>query len=89
MREELAVLVFFGVVAALLALVSLLVAIPVFVEFAAMGSVKSVPSAVLAASLMILAALSVFAGFVLDSVTRARWETKRLHYLALPPPGGR
>lgn len=87
-REE-RPLVFFGVAAALLALVSLLVAIPVLSEFAAMGQVRSVPSAVLAASLMILAAFSVLAGLILDSVTRGRWETKRLHYLALPPPGGR
>ena len=85
-REE-RPMVFFGVIAALLALVSLVVAIPVFVEFAEVRSVKSVPSAVLAASLMILAALSILAGFILDSVTRVRWETKRLHYLSLPPPG--
>ena len=85
-REE-RPMVFFGVIAALLTLVSLIVAIPVFIEFAQFSSVKSVPSAVLAASLMILAALSLLAGFILDSVTRVRWETKRLHYLSLPPPG--
>ncbi|BCW86996.1 hypothetical protein sos41_01220 [Alphaproteobacteria bacterium SO-S41] len=85
-REE-RPMVFFGVIAALLTLVSLIVAIPVFIEFAEFSSVKSVPSAVLAASLMILAALSLLAGFILDSVTRVRWETKRLHYLSLPPPG--
>ncbi len=80
-------LVFFSLIAALLALVSFIVAIPVISEFAATSSVRSVPSAVLAASLMILAALCLFAGFVLDAGTRARWETKRLHYLTFPATG--
>jgi glycosyltransferase involved in cell wall biosynthesis len=80
-------LIFYGAISALLVLISLLVAIPVFVEFARYASVRSVPSAVLAASLMILATLCAMAGLILDAVTKGRWETKRLHYLSLPPPG--
>lgn len=79
-------LIFFGVIAALLMVVGLLVAIPVFVEFAKFQFVKSVPSAVLAASLMILSSLSLMAGLILDAVTKGRWETKRLNYLSFPPP---
>lgn len=79
-------LVFYGLITLALALLSLVVAIPVFVEFARDAQVRSVPSAVLAASLMILASLSATAGLVLDAVTKARWEVKRLHYLNLPPP---
>jgi hypothetical protein len=79
-------LIFYGAIAALLVVIALLVAIPVFIEFARYAQVRSVPSAVLAASLMILASLSAMAGLVLDAVTKGRWETKRLHYLSLPPP---
>lgn len=79
-------LVFYGLIAAFLVVASLLIAIPVFGEFARYQSVRSVPSAVLSASLMILASLCVMAGLILDSVTKGRWETKRLTYLSLPAP---
>ena len=85
-REE-KPLVFFGLFSALFALLSLIIGAPVVLEFARTGLVSKLPSAVLAASLMTLAALSLLAGLILDSVTRNRWETKRLHYLSLPPPG--
>lgn len=77
---------FFGLIAAALALLSLGVGLPVVIEFLRTGFITTLPSAVLAASLMVLAALSFGAGLILDSVTRGRWEMKRLHYLSLPPP---
>ncbi|MCC6919119.1 MAG: glycosyltransferase [Alphaproteobacteria bacterium] len=79
-------LVFYGLIAIALVLASLLVAIPVFGEFVRTSRVQSVPSAVLSASLIVLATLSAMAGLILDAVTKGRWETKRLHYLGLPPP---
>jgi hypothetical protein len=36
--------------------------------------------------LMICAALSFFAGLILDNVVRGRQEVKRLAYLSYPPP---
>ncbi|MFT3810236.1 MAG: glycosyltransferase family 2 protein [Micropepsaceae bacterium] len=79
-------LVFFGLIAILLALLSLGIGIPVVIEFIRTSLVTTLPSAVLAASLALLSALSAMTGLILDSVTKGRWEVKRLHYLSLPPP---
>ena len=35
---------------------------------------------------MLLAFLSLFSGLVLDTVTRGRWELKRLFYLSMAGP---
>jgi glycosyltransferase involved in cell wall biosynthesis len=81
-------LVFFGLAAALLALLSVGLSIPIFVTFAETGLVPRFPTAILAASIMLLAFLSLVCGLVLDTVTRGRREMKRLFYLATPAPGG-
>ena len=44
------------------------------------------PTAVLATGLMVLAFLSLTCGLILDTVTRGRWEPKRMAYLAIPGP---
>jgi hypothetical protein len=36
---------------------------------------------------MLAAFLSLTSGVIMDSVTRGRWEVKRLQYLALKGPG--
>ena len=79
-------LIFFGVIAIFLAILSLGIGLPVVIEFFRTGIVTLLPSAILAASLALLSALSAMTGLILDSVTRGRWETKRLFYLSLPPP---
>jgi hypothetical protein len=35
---------------------------------------------------MLLGFLSLTAGMILDTVTRGRWEQKRMAYLAIPGP---
>ncbi|HEY5338646.1 MAG TPA: glycosyltransferase family 2 protein [Rhizomicrobium sp.] len=80
--------IFFGGIFVLLALISLIVGAPVISEFFATGYVTRQPSALLAAALMILAFLSLFSGLILDTVTRGRWELKRMGYLAIPGPQG-
>jgi len=50
------------------------------------GLVPRLPTAVAAASLMVLAFLSLASGLIIDMVTLGRREAKRLRYLALPPP---
>jgi hypothetical protein len=45
------------------------------------------PTAILAASIQIVAFISLTAGIILDSVCHSRRQAKRLVYLALPPPG--
>lgn len=75
---------FFSAIAALLALLSIGIAIPVFIAYAETGLVPRLPTAVLATGLMILAALALTCGLILDSVSRGRKEMKRLAYLAIP-----
>ncbi len=78
---------FFGVLSVLLAVLSLLLAFPVLLEYWHTGLVPRFPTAILSASIMLLAFLSLACGLILDSVTRARQELKRLAYLAIPAPG--
>jgi glycosyltransferase involved in cell wall biosynthesis len=75
---------FFGVIAGLFALVSVLLSIPLAVTYYHTGLVPRFPTAVLVTGLMILAALNVFTGLILDTVVRGRREVRRLSYLALP-----
>jgi glycosyltransferase involved in cell wall biosynthesis len=77
-------LTFFSGVAAVLALTSLALGFPLVVEFLETGLVPRLPTAVLAASIMLLAFLSLTSGFILDTVTEGRRELKRIAYLAIP-----
>jgi len=70
-----------------LALASLVLAVPLILTYIETGLVPRLPTAVLAAALMILSFLSLTCGLILDSVTRARREARRLAYLSLPAPG--
>ena len=80
---------FFGGIAGVLALLALILAAPLAVTYAETGLVPRVPTAILVTGLMILAALNLFAGLILDTVVRGRREVKRLAYLALPAPAPR
>ena len=80
-------LIFFAVVGALLAALSVLLAVPVVVTYVETGLVPRIPTAVLSTGLMILAFLSIAVGFVLDTVSQGRRELKLLAYLAQPPLG--
>jgi glycosyltransferase involved in cell wall biosynthesis len=84
-REE-RPLVFFTSFFVLLAGASLFTGTPVVTEFLRTGLVPRLPTAVLATGLMLLAFLSLTAGLILDTVTRGRWEQKRMAYLAMPGP---
>lgn len=74
---------FYSIAFLVLALFSLALGLPVALEFLDTGLVLRFPTAILAASVMVLAFLSLATGLVLDSVARGRRETKRLHYLSL------
>jgi glycosyltransferase involved in cell wall biosynthesis len=74
----------FGVIALLSALISLAVGIPIIAEFLRTGLVPRFPSAVLAASLMVIAVIDFVTGIILDSVAHAAREQKRLSYLSIP-----
>lgn len=73
---------FFSTIFVLLTLISLLLGVPVVIQFLKTGLVGRLPTAVLAMGFMILAFLSLFCGLVLDTVTRGRRELKRLLYVA-------
>lgn len=82
-REE-KPLEFFSVIALLLAISSIVLAIPVIGEYLRTGLVPRLPTAVLATGLMLLSFLSLTCGMVLATVTRGRNEVKWLHYLSVP-----
>ena len=84
-REE-RPLVFFAAICALLILLSLILGVPVVLEYLKTGLVPRLPTAVLSMGLMLLAFLSLASGLILDTVTRGRWELKRLAYLAVSGP---
>jgi hypothetical protein len=79
-------LAFFSVQAAVLALLGLALGIPLLVTFLHTHQVPRLPTAVLVTGLEILAALSLTAGLVLDTVTRGRREQRLLAFLAMPGP---
>ncbi|HEX3810788.1 MAG TPA: glycosyltransferase family 2 protein [Rhizomicrobium sp.] len=84
-REE-RPLIFFSGIFALLAIASLILGVPVIVFFAQHGTVPRLPTAILASIIMLLAFLALVCGLILDTVTRGRWEDKRMAYLAIPGP---
>lgn len=72
---------FFSFIALLFALMSLILAIPLFFTYLQTGLVPRFPTAILSTGLMLLAGLSITCGMILDSVARGRLEIKRLRYL--------
>ena len=77
---------FFSGIGTVLAIVSVVLAIPIFITYFEEGVVPRFPTAILSTGLMLLAFLSVVAGLVLDTVTRGRREMKRLVYLQQRAP---
>ncbi len=79
-------LAFFSAIAALLAVISLVIAYPIFIHFVHTHLVPRYPSALLATGIMVVGVLSLTCGLVLDTVTRGRREAKAMSYLAIPGP---
>jgi len=77
----------FGGMGLALAIVSIGLAIPIFITYVQEGLVPRLPTAVLSTGLMLLAFLCFACGLILDTVTRGRRELKLLAYLALRAPG--
>ncbi len=78
---------FFSAGALVLALQSVVLAVPVVTMFVRTGLVPRLPTAILSTGLMGLAFLAVTCGLILDSVARGRKEQKRMAYLAIPAIG--
>ena len=77
-------LAFFSGVAAVLAAVSIGLAVPVIIEFMNSGLVPRQPTALLATGVMLSALLSFVCGVILELVKRGQREIKRLFYLQTP-----
>ena len=77
---------FFGMIALALSALALVLAVPLVMTYMHTGLVPRFPTAILVTGLVILAALSSFAGLILDTVVRGRREMRRLAYLAQPAP---
>lgn len=78
-------LLFFSVGAALCALVSIALAVPLVQTYLQTGLVPRFPTAILCAALMLLGGILGAVGLILDTVTHGRLELKHLAYLAIPP----
>jgi glycosyltransferase involved in cell wall biosynthesis len=78
--------IFFSILAALFAIIALIFAAPIFSTYLQTGLVPRLPTAVLSASLIILAFLSLSCGLILDTVTHGRREVKRIQYLNFAGP---
>ena len=79
-------LAFFTWAAFILGLASIALAIPIIIHWIQLGDVPRFPTAILSATVMLLAFLSLAVGLNLDTVTRGRREVKRLMYLQIPGP---
>jgi glycosyltransferase involved in cell wall biosynthesis len=80
-------LLYFGAVAVVFALIAVVLAVPLGITYARTGLVPRLPTAVLVTGLVIVGALNIFAGLILDTVVRGRREVRRLAYLAYSAPG--
>ncbi len=78
---------FFTTLGLALALIAVGLAVPIVLTYFETGLVPRLPTAVLSMGLMLLAFLSVYAGLILDTVTRGRREMKLFAYLAQRAPG--
>lgn len=67
-----------------LAASSIILSLPIIIEFIETGLVPRFPTAILCSALMLLSFFSLYTGFILDTTTNARREFKRLYYLGLP-----
>jgi glycosyltransferase involved in cell wall biosynthesis len=77
---------FFSAISAAFLVVALALGIPLVITFIHTGLVPRQPTAILSTGLVLLSALSLVSGLILDTVTRGRREMRRLAYLAIPPP---
>lgn len=75
---------FFGVLGSAAAVLSLVLAFPLLIEFLQTGLVPRIPTAILCTGLMLTALLLGACGLIIGAITRAQAENMRLFYLATP-----
>jgi glycosyltransferase involved in cell wall biosynthesis len=77
---------FFSALGAVLLAIALSLGIPIVISFIDTGLVLRQPTAILSTGLVLLSALSLVTGLILDTVTRGRREMRRLAYLSIKAP---
>lgn len=77
---------FYACIAALFALLSISLGIPVVLQWLQTGLVLKLPTAVLAASVGIISCISLAIGIILNSVSRGHMEMRRTMYLKYSSP---
>ncbi len=76
---------FFSLIALFLAITSVILALPIIVEWQETGLVSRQPTLILCSGLAVLSGLSFIAGMMLDSLARTYRETRHLRYLNVAP----
>jgi glycosyltransferase involved in cell wall biosynthesis len=79
-------LMFHGALAAALFVISIVLGMPVLIQFFETGLVPRLPTAVLASTFAVLAFLATLLGLILDGITKSRREIARLVYLGFSAP---
>lgn len=74
-------LFFFGLISISLFFLSLFLAYPIITEFIETGLVPRIPTAILSTGIMMTSFVSLICGLILDSISKARLDMKKLHYL--------
>lgn len=72
-------LAFFSIIAGLFFVLSLLVGTPVILEFIETSLISKMPSAVLSVGLMLISIISLFSGFILDTIVKQHRESYELY----------
>lgn len=73
--------VFYGLVAAFLSVFSILLGLPLVIEYLETGLVTRLPTAILTVGVMLAGILSFMTGLILSNTGIGQWEVKRLAYL--------
>lgn len=77
-------LMFFGLMGIAFVLAGIALGVPIVIEYFHTGLVPRIPTAILSCGVITIGVLSILAGLILDVITLARHELKRLAYLAVP-----
>jgi glycosyltransferase involved in cell wall biosynthesis len=75
---------FFAAISAAVFFLMAVLAAPLVVTYLEIGLVPRLPTAVLVTGLAIVGLLTLMSGVILETVTRGRRESKRMHYLSYP-----
>lgn len=78
-------LLFFSFLSFLFIFISMILGMPVIIEFIHTGLVERVPTAILASSIGIISIISLFTGLILDNVTKGRMHLVFLNYKMYHP----